>query len=76
MRLGQGEKLLVHLPPFVNIRMEVDLRGLDGGMTEIFLDHPQVLRTAVQFTGIAVPDLMRGNAGRGVMLENMLDCPR
>jgi len=39
----KGEKLLVDLPPLVNIRMQVNLRGLDRSMTEIFLNNAEIL---------------------------------
>ena len=39
----KGEILLVDLPPLVNIRVQVYLRGLDRGMTEIFLYNPEIL---------------------------------
>jgi hypothetical protein len=39
---GEREILLVDLPPFIDIGMKVNLRGLDRGMTEVFLDNSQV----------------------------------
>ncbi len=40
---GKGEELLVHLPAFVNIRMEIDLGGFYRGVTKVLLDDPEVL---------------------------------
>jgi len=39
----EGEILLVDLAPFIDIGVQVNLRGFDGGMTEIFLDYPEIL---------------------------------
>lgn len=39
----QREELLVHFPPFIDIRMEVNFSRLNGGMPEILLNDPQVL---------------------------------
>jgi len=39
----KGEELLVDLPSLVDIGMQVYLRGLDGGMTEVFLYYPEIL---------------------------------
>jgi len=40
---GQREILLVDLTSFINIGMQVNFRGLDRGMAEVFLYNPQVL---------------------------------
>lgn len=41
--LREGEILLVDLTPLVDISMQVYLRGLDRGMTEVFLYNPEIL---------------------------------
>ena len=35
----EGEILLVDLAPLIDIGVQVNLRGFDGGMTEVFLDY-------------------------------------
>jgi hypothetical protein len=55
--------------------MQVNLGGLDRSMTEVLLHDPEVLGSPVQLTRIAVPDLMRRDAGRSVVPEDMLDSP-
>lgn len=69
----QGEEFLVNPLPFVQVGMQVDLGGLDGGMPQVLLDHPQVLRPAVEFGRIAVPDLVRGDTLGSIPFEYVLD---
>ena len=69
----KGEKLLVDPLSFIKVGMEIDLGGLDGGMAEIFLDDPEILRPAVEFACITMPYLVRGDPLRGIFLEDMLD---
>jgi len=56
--------------------MEVDFRCLDGRMPKILLDYPEILGALVELACIAVPDLMWRDSRRGIVLEDMLDCPR
>ena len=53
--------------------MQVNLRGLYGRMTEVFLYNPEILGALVEFTCITVTDLMRGNPLRCIVLEYVLD---
>ena len=76
IRTEQGEILLIDLPPLVNIRVQIDLGCLDGGVAKIFLDYAEVLRALVEFTRIAVSDLMGGDPRGGIVLEDMLDGAR
>ena len=68
--------MLVHLPSFVDICMQVDLGSLDGGVPQILLDNTEVLGPFVELARIAVADFVRSYPRRCIMLENMLDCPR
>ncbi|AGB03484.1 hypothetical protein Metfor_2490 [Methanoregula formicica SMSP] len=43
VRPGEREVLLIDLPAFFDIGVQVDLRCLDGRMAEVLLDHPEVL---------------------------------
>jgi len=40
---GQREILLIDLTSFIDIGMQINFRGLDRGMAEIFLHNPQIL---------------------------------
>gem|GEM_PF-2755125 len=42
-RLRQREVLLVDPFPLIKVGVQVDLGGLDRGMPEVLLDHPEVL---------------------------------
>ena len=56
--------------------MQINLRRLYGGMTQVFLHHAEILRSPVQFARITVTDLVRRDTRRGIVSEDMLDCPR
>ena len=71
----EGEELPVHLLPLVEIGVQVDLRGLEGGVAQVLLHHPQVMRAGVQLAGVAVPELVGRDAGRGILPEDHLDGP-
>ena len=66
--------MLVNLPPFIDIRVQVNLRSLDGGVPKILLDNAEILRALVEFACVTMTDLMRCYPRRSIMLENMLDC--
>jgi hypothetical protein len=70
----QGEELLVHLTPLIDIGMQVDFSGLYRGVPKILLDNAEVLGSLVQFAGIAVANLVGGDSLWSIMFEDMLDC--
>jgi len=41
--VGKREKLLINLPSFINIGMQVNFRCLDRGVAKIFLYNPEIL---------------------------------
>lgn len=47
VRFREREVLLVDLTAFIDIRVEVNLGGLDGRVPQILLDYPQVFRAPV-----------------------------
>ena len=55
--------------------MDVNLRGLNGVMTEILLHDTEIMRAFVEFTCVTVPNFMRRNARRGIEIEDMLHRP-
>lgn len=40
---GKREELLVHLTPFIDIRVQVNFRGLDRSMAQVLLNDTEVL---------------------------------
>ena len=52
--------------------MDVYLGRLDGVVSEIFLNNPQIMRAFVEFTCITVSDLMRRDPFRRIEAEDVL----
>jgi len=57
----EREILLVDFFPLLEIRMQVDLGCLYGRMAKVLLDDTEILGTPVQFTCIAMTDLVRSD---------------
>jgi hypothetical protein len=41
--VGKREILLIDLPSFIDISMQINFRSLDRGVTKIFLHNPEIL---------------------------------
>ena len=70
--VGKREKLLINLPSFIDIGMQVNFRSLDRGVAKIFLYNPEIFWSFIKFACIAVPYFMRCYPRGCVMLEDML----